>query len=245
LQTGAQLAFAIGADGVNNRIAGGGSASFAGSFHLDLASADSTPGNEWHLVDLGSSSHAGSFTVTSTAGAFTRTGTTHTLGQGGLTWTFNETTGVLSVGTASPAGFAAWIDGYFPGETDPAIVGPNADPNNDGVANALVYLFGGDPKIGNNTVLLPTTTLATNPGGTVPDGNYLVFTYRRDATANVTAAVEHSTTLAAPWTTAANGAEGVVIVETANGYEPGIDKCEVFIPRTSARMFVRLNTTTP
>lgn len=241
LQSGAQLAFAIGADGVNNRIAGGGSGSFHGTFHLDLASADATPGNEWRLVDLGSASFGGSFAVTSTAGAFTRTGTTHALNQGGLTWTFNETTGVLSVGEAAPTGFAAWIDGFFPGETDPAIVGPAADPNGDGVANSLVYLFGGDPKDGNNQTLLPTATLATNPGGPVPNGNYLVFTYRRDATAQVTAAVEHSTTLAAPWTTAANDVDGVVVVATANGYASGIDKVEVFIPRSGARMFGRLS----
>jgi hypothetical protein len=109
----------------------------------------------------------------------------------------------------------------------------------------LVYLFGGDPKDGNNQTLLPTATLATNPGGTVPNGNYLVFTYRRDATAQVTAAVEHSTTLTAPWTTAANGVDGVVVVETANGFASGINKVEVFIPRSAARMFGRLGVSVP
>lgn len=153
-------------------------------------------------------------------------------------------TGSLLVGGA-PGGFAAWIGGFFPGETDPAIVGPDADANGDGVANALVYLFGGDPKDANNLALLPTAAAATDPGGTVPDGDYLVFAYRRDATADVTATVEHSATLTTPWMSAIDGVDGVVVVETADGYEPGIDRVEVFIPRTTPRLFTRLHVDLP
>jgi hypothetical protein len=79
----------------------------------------------------------------------------------------------------------------------------------------------------------------------VPAGDYLVFTYRRDAAAQVTAAAEHSATLAAPWTTATHGVDGVVIVDTADGYEPGINKVEVFIPRSGERLFGRLGATLP
>jgi autotransporter-associated beta strand protein len=147
--------------------------------------------------------------------------------------------------TGITGGFTAWINSFFPGETDPAIVGPDADANNDGVANALVYLFGGDPKDGDNLALLPTATTATNPGGTVPGGDYLVFTYRRDANASVTATVEHSTTLEAPWTAATHGQGGVVVVETPNGFASGIDRVEVFIPRAAARMFARVAATVP
>jgi len=113
------------------------------------------------------------------------------------------------------------------------------------VANALIYLFGGDPKHGDNFALLPTATLATNPGGTVPDGDYLVITHRRDTTAQANATVEHSTTLVAPWTTAADGVDGVVVVETSGGFAPGIDKVDVFIPRTGARGFGRVGVSLP
>lgn len=154
-------------------------------------------------------------------------------------------TGALEVTGVVAGGFASWIDGFFPGETDPAIDGPDADANGDGVANALVYLFGGDPKDGNNLALLPTATAATNPGGAVPDGDYLVFSYRRDATAEVTTTVEHSTTLAAPWTTATDGVDGVVVVETADGFTPGIDKVDVFIPRSASRIFGRVAVALP
>jgi autotransporter-associated beta strand protein len=153
-------------------------------------------------------------------------------------------TGSILVG-GGPSGFAAWISGFYPGETNPTIVGPNADANGDGVANALVYLFGGDPKNGNNAALLPTATLVTNPGGTVPDGDYLVLTYRHDTTAVVNATVERSATLQAPWTATTNGVDGAVIVETPDGFAPGIKKVEVFIPRSSARLFGRVRADIP
>ena len=151
---------------------------------------------------------------------------------------------LVTSGPDSPAGFQGWIAGFFPGETNPAITGPNADPNGDGVANALVYLFGGDPKNGNNRALLPTATLATNPGGGVPAGNYLVVTYRRDSAASVSATVEYGSTLTGPWSTATAGSEGVVILETPDAFAPGIHKVEVFLPRSPGRLFARVAAST-
>jgi len=117
------------------------------------------------------------------------------------------------------------------------------------VANALVYLLGGDPKDGNNQTLLPTAALASDPRNGIPDGDYLVITHRRSAAAvaeGTSSSVEHSTTLTAPWTAALHGVDGVVVVETADGFDPGIDRVEVFIPRAShARLFGRLGVTLP
>ncbi len=172
---------------------------------------------------------AGSYNSANSSGAIT--------GSGAL---------LVTNGPGAPTGFAAWIDGFFPGETDPAIIAPDADANGDGVANALVYLLGGDPKDGNNLTLLPTATLVTNPGGTVPDGGYLVFTHRRDATAQANPTVEHSTTLEAPWTIATDGVDGVVVIETTDGFAPGIDRVEVFIPQqANPHLFGRLAVTIP
>jgi hypothetical protein len=39
------------------------------------------------------------------------------------------------------------MDGFFPGETDEAIVGPEADPDGDGVANLKEFAMGGDPSV--------------------------------------------------------------------------------------------------
>ncbi|MEP4079833.1 right-handed parallel beta-helix repeat-containing protein [Haloferula sp.] len=43
--------------------------------------------------------------------------------------------------------YEEWIDQYYPGITDPAIVGLNADPNGDGVKNISAYLTATDPSM--------------------------------------------------------------------------------------------------
>ena len=52
----------------------------------------------------------------------------------------------LTIGEA-PAGltFASWQSQFFPGEGNAGVVGPNADPDSDGVANLLEFAFGTDP----------------------------------------------------------------------------------------------------
>lgn len=47
--------------------------------------------------------------------------------------------------TPSSNSFAAWMAGFFPGVTDPAIVGTSADPDGDGVRNLLEFAFKGAP----------------------------------------------------------------------------------------------------
>jgi autotransporter-associated beta strand protein len=50
-------------------------------------------------------------------------------------------------GDASP--YATWIagaSGYFPGVTDPLVVGPTADPDKDGSTNLQEFAFNGNPK---------------------------------------------------------------------------------------------------
>jgi hypothetical protein len=42
--------------------------------------------------------------------------------------------------------YAAWIGGFFPGVTDPAIIGLNADPDGDGTDNGVENFFGTDPS---------------------------------------------------------------------------------------------------
>ncbi len=47
-----------------------------------------------------------------------------------------------------PGGFDAWLAAHFTVEEreDPALAGPEADPDGDGIANLLEYLLGGDPR---------------------------------------------------------------------------------------------------
>ncbi|MCW1886673.1 autotransporter-associated beta strand repeat-containing protein [Luteolibacter flavescens] len=57
--------------------------------------------------------------------------------------------GLLSVTSANAASpYATWIDSFFPGVTDPAIIGQTADPDKDGVDNLTEFAFGGHPNNG-------------------------------------------------------------------------------------------------
>ncbi|MES2924699.1 MAG: autotransporter-associated beta strand repeat-containing protein [Verrucomicrobiota bacterium] len=46
--------------------------------------------------------------------------------------------------------FASWINGFFPGETNQAVVGTGADPDKDGQPNSLEFALGGNPNSGSN-----------------------------------------------------------------------------------------------
>ena len=63
-------------------------------------------------------------------------------------------------------GYYQWIDSYFPGETDPAIIGPAADPSGNGVPNLLSFA----------TDLSPLSSTGQILESTLNDGN-LEFSY--------------------------------------------------------------------
>jgi alpha-L-rhamnosidase len=60
----------------------------------------------------------------------------------------------LSVSAETPAAllspFQTWINGFFPTETDPATIGPDADPDGDGLGNFTEFAFGLLPNNGNS-----------------------------------------------------------------------------------------------
>jgi hypothetical protein len=165
--------------------------------------------------------------------------------EGGKKWAFSEATGILTLGAM---GYDGWIGGFdfaaFPG----ADLTPAGDADGDGIRNAIEMVIGSLP---NETKVehLPTIELVTDPAG-VPAGAYLKFSYRRSTVsmdAGVAAAAQYATDVAGPWTAAANGIDGVTIVEVANGDIPGTDVV-VYLPRSLApdgRMFARLAATVP
>lgn len=63
-------------------------------------------------------------------------------------YAYNGGTQIALVQSLSP--YQSWIAGYFPGETNPAIVGAGADPDGDGQANNLEFALGGIPNNGSN-----------------------------------------------------------------------------------------------
>jgi autotransporter-associated beta strand protein len=253
LADNAQLKFVLGStSGTNNTLTGAGTAILDGDFVIDTSAADALVSGTWTLEDVTSltGAYGASFSVVDFVDAgddkWTKT-------VGSKKYTFDETTGILTL--TSAASYASWIDGFFPGETNPAIIGAAADPDNDGIANGVEMVIGGNPATSMDTALLPTIELVTDPVSTpaIPAGNYLLFTYRRSdlsVAGGVTSDCETDTDLVAPWT-AATGAPGVVIqVDDNFTFTPpaaaNTDRVRVYVPRgVNTVLFGRLNVKVP
>jgi fibronectin-binding autotransporter adhesin len=252
LTDNAQLKFVLGAtSGSNNTLTGAGTVTLNGDFAIDTTAADSLSSGTWTLENA--SSLTGAYGSTFSVVGFTDAGDNKwTKANGAKTYTFDETTGIL---TLSQPGYASWIDGFFPAETNPAIIGAGADPDFDGIANAVEMVIGGDPKLGMDTALLPTLELVTDPVGSpaIPDGDYLLFTYRRSDLSvggGVSADCETDIDLAGVWTSS-TGAPGVVIqVDDNFTFTPAAaadtDRVRVYIPRAAdTTLFGRLKVVVP
>lgn len=247
-----QLKFVLGASsGINNSLTGAGTVTLDGGFVIDTAAADALSSGTWTLENV--STLTGPYGSTFSVVDFTAAGSDKwTKTVGGKQYTFDETTGILTLATA---GYASWIDGFFPGETNPLIIGAGADPDRDGIANGVEMVVGGNPKTGMDTALLPTIELVTDPVGSpaIPAGKYLLFTYRRSdlsVAGGVTVDCETDSDLVGPWT-AATGASGVVIqVDDNFTFTPpaaaNTDRVRVYVPRgTNALQFGRLKALVP
>lgn len=141
-------------NGGTNSVGGTGTLQYDGTLRIDLTSTDFTPGNSWTLVNIGSltsTTFGSTFTVSSPLGAFAETAVNSgiwKLVDGTIVWTFTESTGKLSVANSGANPFDAWIGTYFPGETNPAIVGKDADPDGDGTNNLAEFALNGTPNNG-------------------------------------------------------------------------------------------------
>jgi len=196
LADNAGLRFIIGANGVTNKVTGAGTATFDGDFTVDLSGAAVSNGNSWTLVDTAAKSFTANFTVN----GFTEASDVWTYVDGANTWTFTEATGVLTLSTGAPAGFASWIGGFgLPlGDQDPL-----DDPDFDGYKNLMEYVLGSNPS-----------TMAANRPTVSKSGNDLVLTFSRSdlsqTAGDAALKVEYGTTLTG-WTTVAVPATSSVV----------------------------------
>ena len=162
-------------------------------------------------VVSGTPSIAGTFPIT--------LGATNGAGTGTATLTL----------TVSATGFALWQSDHFTASelVDPAVSGPNADPDGDGLPNLLEYALGLEPW-GPGTTGLPTISL---------NAMNLVLTYTRPVSVtDVTYAVEVSTDLTT-WTT-------VGVTHEFVSSSAGIETWRGLYPRGSLpRAFLRLTVT--
>jgi autotransporter-associated beta strand protein len=93
--------------------------------------------------------------------------------SGGGTWEVTEDSGnlILTYSAQAETPFESYVSGFG---LVGAAAGSGADPDNDGIANALEFVLGGDPS-NLDTSILPTATT---------DGNNLTFTFRRNSEAS-------------------------------------------------------------
>jgi fibronectin-binding autotransporter adhesin len=249
LADGGSLRFVV-TDTGSNVISGTGTVTLAGSFDIDISAVTAENGT-WSLVDTANLTVSFDDTFSPGAGWTAEGDGLWALSSGTQTWTFSEVTGNLTLGSGSS--YASWIDGFFPGETDPSIISADADPDQDGLANAVELIVGGSPAGGLDTDLLPTLELVTDPEG-LAAGDYLLFTYRRtdlSVSAGAVATFEINTSLEGDWTTVADGVGGAVILvdDDYTGFSPpaaATDRVRVFVPRDdNQRLFGRLRATLP
>jgi autotransporter-associated beta strand protein len=164
-----ELQFYPKANGVTNSVGGAGTLQYDGKLRIDLSGANPAPGNSWTLVNVGSladpTPFGTTFGVTASFGDFTETAVDSGVWKAvnsGSEWTFTESDGKLSVaiGVADP--FETWIGTHFPGESDPAIVGKEADPDGDGANNLAEFALNGDPDNGADNGYLAIATVDTD-----------------------------------------------------------------------------------
>ena len=241
---GGGITFVPGADTVTTQALGTGTLNLNGEIFFDLGGADETDGNTWLIVDVVNltESYGGTFSVNSSAGAFTNSLGTWTLTDGVNDWTFEQSTGELSLAvTASP--FDTWATGS---ETF------DGDGNGDGVLDGLAFLLGAtDPSVDANA-LLPTVS---------EDGSgNLVLTFSMLNAANrgtASLATQHSSDLGATdaWDAAGNeetvpettSTVGVVDFDiTINAIDSSLNDVIATIPGSegaSGKLFGRLEGT--
>ncbi len=174
----------------------------AGKLTLDFDEALGDVSNTVATLTIGGVAKA-SGTWGATGSGATHIDNTHFSGVGTLT----VTTG------PSLTDYDGWIGQFFPGVTDPLVIGDAADPDGDGVSNRAEYAFG----------LLPNSGTSVNPITVPLDKSAGTFTYtRRDPTlTSINYTVWTSTNLAS-WTedpdakqsagpTDPNGVQAVVV----------------------------------
>jgi autotransporter-associated beta strand protein len=230
-----QLTFRPGANGVSNKITGTGAASLNGRFDLDLSAAAIADGNSWTLVDHATlaEGYGSDFFVTSNLGTFGNNAGVWSLEEGDNTWSFDTGTGVLSLAVEPSDPFASWMSTNYGGILPPDN-GPDADPENDGIANLLEYvLLGGDPTVSNPEIL---PTLDTSGANFV-----FSFSRRADSTADTTQTFQYGSDLSG-WTNvavAANPGPGVTVAITSPS--AGVEDVVITVPKDSnTKLFGRL-----
>ena len=222
LNAGAQLKFVLGAtSGATNSISGAGTAVLDGNFAIDTAAAVALSTGSWTLENV--ASLAGPYGDSFTVVGFEDAGSDKwTKTDGSKFWSFDETTGVLTLSPA--AGYDSWKTAN--GTTQTA----DLDHDNDGVSNGIEYFLGGNTNTTGFTGLPDVMNIGGVRSITWVNASTYEGTYGTDFF------VETSTTLAAgSWATETLGGN-----ITISG-----DNVTYTFPAGPVKTFARLKVTLP
>ncbi|BCU77630.1 autotransporter-associated beta strand repeat-containing protein [Luteolibacter sp. LG18] len=144
--------------------------------------------------------------------------------------------GAVTLTVGVPNAFTTWASARGLSGADAT---RDADPDHDGIKNVLEFIFGSEPNPAN-----PGAASQASLPETTRDETALYFTYRRraDSTPLFTPVVQYGSTLSG-WTNAANGVDGVFVLETPDYYGAGLNQVTTMIPLSKAvngKLFVRL-----
>lgn len=158
-------------------------------------------------------------------------------GQGAWSLTQSANSLVLAYAPAAGVTYQAWAAGpsWNLSEADAL---PDADPDKDGIPNAVEFVIGGNPGQAPDNSKLPLATVLDT---------HLVVVFRRSAvSAYLNPAVQYGSNLTG-WAVAEHGLAGVTIAVDPE-IEPGMDELTVSIPRSLAAgpgFFARLRVVVP
>ena len=170
---------------------------------------------------FGSVTLAGSHT-----GPLGRSGTVWSGSSGGATFSFDESTGVLTVtGGVSPTSpLEDWRQTYFGTTANLDDAADTADPDGDGLANLLEYATGTAPDVANASPVVI---------GKSGDGQFLTLSFDRINDPSITYTIEAGNDLAAGFT-----ATGTTYTGTADDTVTYTDTVALSTP--GLRRFLRL-----
>jgi len=195
LADNAQLRFVIGAtSGTNNSISGSGNALLNGDFAIDITAAAALTSGSWTLENVSTltGAYESTFQVVNTDGSpWTNAGSDKWTKDGGTgkIWTFDETTGTLTL---------TLLGGYTSWASSNGAAGQTVDQDHDldGVANGVEYFMGatGSTFTANPALIGDSITWPKNP---LFNGSYRVETSSNLVLwADVTgSAVDHGTSV--------------------------------------------------
>jgi fibronectin-binding autotransporter adhesin len=220
----ARLLFVIGgASGVNNTLTGSGNAVLDGAFAINTTAAAALNSGTWLLENVSTLTgpYGATFQVVDPDGTpWSASGDVWSKSADGKTWSFDETTGTLTL--TGSGGFDAWAE-QIPDATQR---GRGDDFDGDGFTNGQEYLFGTSPISGNGSLFTSSSS-----------GGSLVLTWLQLETGGSYALKENLSLNPLTWVNSAV----IPVLGNQTGVPTGYDRFTATLPINADRKFFRID----